>query len=105
MPVSLIYVIGDAPANPNIHVVKTKRKYGSTTKSSIDDITQSLSDDVLSKTFIPHQFWGPKEIKHFGAPTTWDVQLERIKNFDDQGIKIPIYSFYLKSSLFKEKLS
>ncbi len=27
VPISLIYVIGDAPANPNIHVVNLKKKF------------------------------------------------------------------------------
>jgi len=41
VPVSLIYVIGDAPANPNIHVVKLKRKYHKfTAMSHIDDVKQ-----------------------------------------------------------------
>ena len=81
VPVSLIYVIGDAPANHTIEVVNQNK---------------------MSKNKQGKFAWGKEEEKAFGESTTWDEQLERIKNH--LGAKIPIYSFYLKSVTFENKI-
>ena len=105
VPVSLIYVIGDAPANANIDVVNMKKKFNNSKASAIDDYPQLMKDDDAKKLFAVHSAWGENERRAFGQSTTWDEQLKRIKNFEADGAKIPIYSFYLKSQLFERKIS
>ena len=58
VPVSLIYVIGDAPANANLNVVNMKKKYKSNTKYSIDDYPQLKDDQDIKNLFKEHEFWG-----------------------------------------------
>ena len=105
VPVSLIYVIGDAPANANLDIVNMKKKFNNSKTNAIDDSPQFMSDNDAKKLFAVHQAWGEVEKRAFGSSTTWDEQLKRIKNFEADGAKIPIYSFYLKSQLFEKKIN
>lgn len=57
------------------------------------------------KIFATHSAWGEKEERAFGKSSTWHEQLKRIEKFEADGAKIPIYSFYLKSSLFENRIS
>jgi hypothetical protein len=73
IPVSLIFVIGDAPANPNLEIVKLKRKYANTKTAKIDHyINQSLTDAQANQIFAINRFWTDKEVKIYGPPTTWE---------------------------------
>jgi hypothetical protein len=82
VPVSLIYVIGDAPGNATIADINKKKKYNNEGKE--------------------HEAWDDEEKKAFGEnSTTWKEQRNRIKNF--KGSKIPIYSFYLEKKIIEGK--
>jgi len=59
VPVSLIYVIGDAPGNASLADINKKKKYN------------NKGDE--------HKAWNKEEEKAFGKSNTWDKQLERIK--------------------------
>jgi hypothetical protein len=43
--------------------------------------------------------WNDKLQAKYGQSTTWDIQLDRIKSFQDKdGLKIPVQSFYVNDS-------
>ena len=104
VPVSLIYVIGDAPANANINVVNMKKKYVNSTTDAIDNHPQLTNDNIARNKFVVNKVWTDDAEIAFGTSTTWKEQLKRIKNFEAGGVKIPIYSFYLKSSQFEKNI-
>lgn len=54
VPVSLIYVIGDAPANANIDVVNMKKKFNNSKTNAIDDHPIFMTDDDAKKRFAGH---------------------------------------------------
>jgi hypothetical protein len=66
VPVSLIYVIGDAPANANLDIVNMKKKFNNSKTNAIDDSPQFMSDNDAKKLFAVHQAWGEVEKRAFG---------------------------------------
>ena len=66
IPVSLIYVIGDAPANANIDVVNMKKKFTNSKTNAIDDCPQLMNENDARKLFAAHTSWGENERRAFG---------------------------------------
>lgn len=66
VPVSLIYVIGDAPANANLDVVNMKKNFYNSKTHAIDDYPQLMNDNDARKYFNVHTAWGENERRAFG---------------------------------------
>jgi hypothetical protein len=84
VPVSLIYVIGDAPANANINVVNMKKKYVNSKRNAIDNYPELIVDNkdnnednnTAKKLFAINNAWEDNEVKAFGESTTCDKELK-----------------------------
>jgi hypothetical protein len=61
VPVSLIFVIGDAPANANLNIVNMKKKFTNSKANAIDDYPQLVNDNDARKLFALHSAWGENE--------------------------------------------
>ena len=61
VPVSLIFVIGDAPANANINVVDLKKKYVNSTTNAIDNHPQLTDENIAKNKFVKNKAWEKKE--------------------------------------------
>ncbi len=90
-------MIGDACAHGSIDFIKTKKKFYDSEKYFIDDLKSAITEKEAGTKFNSHKYWTAEAESTYGPSKTWSEQLERINQFEDNGIKIPIYSFYLKN--------
>jgi hypothetical protein len=73
--VSVIFVIGDIPANTKKEILKLKYKAPVSVNPSLTD------QEALSKYGYREEGWNESLQAKYGESTTWDVQLDKIKLF------------------------
>lgn len=88
-PVSLIFVVGDAPANTKEDILRLKYRCPET----FDD---SITDEKAKSLYGYNKGWSDSLQAKYGESTTWEAQLDKIRLFEDkEGFKIPVQSYYV----------
>ena len=88
-PVSIIFVVGDVPANTKEEIMRLKYRCPET----FDD---SITDEMAKSLYGYNKGWSDTLQAKYGESTTWEAQLEKIRSFEDkEGFKIPVKSFYV----------
>ena len=90
-PVSLIFVVGEVPANSKEDIVRLKYRCPAT-------LDVSITDEKAKSLYGYNQGWSDALQAKYGESTTLDAHVDKIKSFEDKdGFKIPVQSYYVTS--------